>query len=555
MFRRTITRRRILRSALTAAPGAALASRAPRLIAQAASQVAAPRIAPGPFQPTWDSLSAYKTPEWFRDAKFGIWNHWSAQCVPGQGDWYARNMYIQGNRQYDHHVKTYGHPSKAGFMELTNLWKAENWKPEELMDLYVAAGAKYFTALANHHDNFDTFNSRYTPWNAVKIGPKKDIVGIYGKVARERGLRFAVSNHGSHAWNWLQTAYNYDPEGPMAGVHYDAYTLTKADGKGKWWDGLDPQDLYTGRNVLMPEGIKTIAEATKWLRDNDEKWHLDASITAPRFAQNWFLRCQDLVDSYKPDLLYFDDSELPHGIYGLSIAAHYYNVSVRDKGRLDVVLTNKDTRPAESGAFTLDIERGKSNEILAQPWQTDTCIGNWHYDISLFERHGYKTPTYVIHSLIDIVSKNGNLMLDIPLTGDGVIDSDERAFLEALATWIPKHGEAIYGTRPFSVYGEGPPDVNAGQLNERTQRAYTVEDIRFTRKGETLYAFAFVWPTNGRLTIKTLAKGAPALPKPVQRVELIGAGPVTFAQGPEGLTLTLPEKAPNPYAYAFIVRT
>ena len=548
MLRRTITRRRLLQSALAAAP---LVSRAARMLAQAP----APRIAPGPFQPTWDSLKTYTTPDWFRDAKFGIWNHWSAQCVPGQGDWYARQMYIQGHRQYNHHVATYGHPSKFGFMELTNLWKAENWKPAELMDLYVAAGAKYFTALANHHDNFDTYNSRYTPWNAVRIGPKKDIVGIYGKLARERGLRFAVSNHGSHAWNWLQTSYNYDAEGPLAGVRYDAYTLTKADGKGKWLNGLDPQDLYTGRNVVMPDGIKTIAEATKWLHDNDEKWHEDVSLTHPKFAENWFLRAQDLVDTYKPDLLYFDDSELPHGIYGLSIAAHYYNTSVRDKGRLDVVLTTKDIRPAEAGAFTLDIERGKTNEILAEPWQTDTCIGNWHYDINLFNNHGYKTPTYVIHSLIDIVSKNGNLMLDIPVTGDGVIDSDERAFLEAIATWIPKHGEAIYGTRPFAVFGEGPPDVATGSFNERNQRPYTAEDIRFTRKGETVYAFAFVWPTTGKYLIKTLAKGSSALPRPIQRVELIGGGPVKFAQDATGLTLTLPDKAPNEYAYAFIIRT
>ncbi len=555
MSTRHFTRRRLLQSVLAAAPAAALASRAARnLLAQAAT-APAPRIAPGPFQPTWDSLNAYKTPDWFRDAKFGIWNHWSAQCVPGQGDWYARQMYIQGHKQYNHHLATYGHPSKVGFMELTNLWKAENWKPEELMDLYVAAGAKYFAALANHHDNFDTYNSRFNPWNATKIGPKKDIVGIYGKLAREHGLRFAVSNHGSHAWNWLQTSYNYDAEGPLAGVHYDAYTLTKADGKGKWWDGLDPQDLYTGRNVLMPDGIKTIAEATKWLHDNDEKWHEDVSLTHPKFAQNWFLRAQDLVDSYKPDLLYFDDSELPHGIYGLSIAAHYYNVSVRDKGRLDVVLTTKDTRPAESGAFTLDMERGKSNEILAQPWQTDTCIGNWHYDINLFNAHGYKTPTYVIHSLIDIVSKNGNLMLDIPITGDGVIDSDERAFLQAIATWIPKHGEAIYGTRPFSVYGEGPPDVPTASFNERNQRPYTSQDIRFTRKGDIVYAFALGWPANGKLLIKTLTRGAAALPKPIQRVELIGVGTVPFTQDASGLTLTLPDKAPNPYAYAFILRT
>ena len=550
-----LTRRRLLKTALAAAPAAAFA----RTLPAQAAKLPNIHIAPGPFQPTWDSLrSQYHTADWFRDAKFGIWNHWSAQCVPGQGDWYARNMYIQGSKQYKHHLATYGHPSKSGFMELTNLWHAENWRPAELMDLYVAAGAKYFTALANHHDNFDCFRSRYTPWNSVAIGPKKDIVGIYGKLARERGLRFAVSNHGSHAWNWLQTAYNYDPEGPTAGTRYDAYTLTKADGKGKWWDGLDPQDLYTGRNVVMPDGVTTIADMNKWINANDTAWHTDASIAAPKFAENWFLRCQDLVDTYKPDLLYFDDSELPHGPYGLAIAAHTYNASVRDKGRLDVVLTTKDTRAAEAGAFTLDIERGKTNEILAEPWQTDTCIGNWHYDTGLFAAHGYKTPTYVIHALIDIVSKNGNLMLDIPVTGDGVIDSDERAFLQALAGWLPKHGEAIYGTRPFKVFGEGPPDIVTGSLNEKTQRAYTAEDIRFTtnpRDPSLLYAFALGWPANGKLTIKTLARNAAIFPKPIQRVELIGAGRVPHTQDAAGLTLTLPATPPNPYAYAFILRT
>jgi alpha-L-fucosidase len=268
-----------------------------------------------------------------------------------------------------------------------------------------------------------------------------------------------------------------------------------------------------------------------------------------------FLRCQDLVDTYKPDLLYFDDSELPLGQYGLDIAAHYYNASIKRSGKVDVVLTAKDIKPEHIGAFTLDIERGKTNGIQAQPWQTDTCIGDWHYNIALFENHKYKTPVSVIHSLIDIVSKNGNLMLNIPVKGDGTIDSDERAFLEAIATWIPKHGEAIYGTRPFSVFGEGPPDVVSGRFNEKSQRPYTAEDIRFTQKGETVYAFALGWPANGKLTIKTLAKGSAALPKPVQRVELIGAGPINFSHDPSGLVLTLPEKAPNPYAYAFIIRT
>src|SRR5215472_8435109 len=186
---RRISRRSLLTSALAAAPAVALAPRmASRVLAQ---EIEAIRIAPGPFRPTWESLTACTTPDWFRDAKFGVWNHWSAQCVPEQGDWYARRMYIQGERQYEHHLKTYGHPTKVGWMEMYNLWKAENWKPAELMDLYVAAGARYFAALANHHDNFDSYNSRFHNWNSVKLGPRKDIVGTYGRLARERGLRFA----------------------------------------------------------------------------------------------------------------------------------------------------------------------------------------------------------------------------------------------------------------------------------------------------------------------------------------------------------------------------
>jgi alpha-L-fucosidase len=342
----------------------------------------------------------------------------------------------------------------------------------------------------------------------------------------------------------------------MQGVRYDAYTVTKADGKGKWWEGLDPQELYTGRNIVMPDGFTSIKEADAWHGPNDRKWHEEIPAVNPEFAHTWFLRCQDLLDTYKPDLLYFDDNELPFEGYGRAIAAHFYNASLRDKGHVDVVVTGKNVKPDHVGAFTLDIERGKASGILAEPWQTDTCIGQWHYSAAVFEQHGYKTAKQVIHSLIDIVSKNGNLMLSIPVKGDGTIDSDERAFLEAIATWIPKHGEAIYGTRPFEVFGEGPPDVTTNaNFNERNARAYTAADIRFTRKGDTLYAFALGWPADGKLTVKTLARGAATLPKPVQHVELIGAGPVKFAQDADGLKLTLPETPPNEYAYGFVIRT
>src|SRR5438067_4409247 len=201
----------------------------------------------------------------------------------------------------------------------------------------------------------------------------------------------------------------------------------------------------------MPDGFKSIAEANAWHKANDAQWHEEIPAMNREFARTWYLRCQDLLDSYKPDLLYFDDTEVPFGEYGLAIAAHFYNSSIGDKGHLDVVVNGKGLKPEHVGAVTLDIERGKARGILDQPWQTDTCIGEWHYSRATFENHKYKTPKSVIHSLIDIVSKNGNLMLNIPLKGDGTIDSDELAFLQAISTWIPKHGEAIYGTRPPAV--------------------------------------------------------------------------------------------------------
>ena len=371
-------------------------------------------IAAGPFQPTYESLKQYKTPEWFRDAKFGIWAHWSAQCVPEQGDWYARRMYIQGDRDHDFNTEHYGHPSKFGFMEIDNLWRPDQWQPEQLMSLYQAAGAKYFFALANHHDNFDNYDSTYHQWNSTKVGPKRDIIGTWGKVARAHGLKFGVSNHSSHAWHWFQVAYGYDPTGPYANVRYDAATLTKADGKGKWWEGLDPQDLYTGRNALaMPDGINTIEAQNAWHKTHDGKWHEEDPPENPRFAELWYLRCKELFDKYDPDLVYFDDEELPLGDKGRRVTAHLYNRSVAKHGSVQSVVFAKKPSPEAMGAFTLDIERSRSTEILAEPWQTDTCIGDWHYRRSLFEEHKYKTPETVIPLLIDVISKNGNLLLSI----------------------------------------------------------------------------------------------------------------------------------------------
>jgi len=510
-------------------------------------------IAPGPFQPTWDSLKQYQAPDWFRDAKFGIWAHWTAQCVPEQGDWYARQMYIQGSAQNQFHAKRYGHPSKFGFMEIDNLWKAEKWEPEALMQLYVKAGAKYFFTLANHHDNFDCYASTHHAWNSVNVGPKKDIVGIWAATARKYGLRVGVSNHSAHAWHWFQTAYGYDPEGPLSGVRYDAFTTTREQGKGKWWEGLDPQQLYVGRSMVMPDGIQTIEAADQWHEQHDRQWTEAPPPHNPAFVDNWFLRCQELLDKYRPDVLYFDNTELPLGQAGLDIAAHFYNANLKNHGgRLEAVLNSKGLAPDHTGTMVLDIERGRADRILPAAWQTDTCIGDWHYRRSLFEDHKYKTADTVIKMLIDIVSKNGNLMLNIPVRGDGTIDDDESQVLAGLAAWMPANQEAIFGTRPFTDFGEGAPDVKgSANFNENAARPYTAEDIRFTTKGRTLYAFALAWPAAGKVTIRTLAKGGAGYPGEVAKVELLGSkGALTFARDATGLVVNLPAQKPHDYAYA-----
>ncbi|HEV8690465.1 MAG TPA: alpha-L-fucosidase [Ideonella sp.] len=505
------------------------------------------------FQPTWASLAeGYETPEWFRDAKFGIWAHWGPQCVPEQGDWYGRLMYIQGTPQYEHHLKTYGHPTRAGFIEIQNRWKAEAWEPEALIDLYAKAGAKYFVAMANHHDNFDAYDSKYHAWNSVRLGPRRDIIGTWAKAARGRGLRFGVSNHSAHAWHWFQPAYGYDAEGPLAGQRYDAFRLTQADGRGTWWEGLDPQELYTGRNIVMPDGISTVRTLQEWHDANTGVWDEKPPPHNPAFTRSWFLRCRDLIDSYRPDLVYMDDTGLPLGQAGLDIAAHYYNASRSwHGGKLEAVLNGKILPPERRSALVEDVERGQRDGIEPLPWQTCTCIGDWHYNRSVFENHRYKSATAVIHSLADIVSKNGNLLLSIPIRGNGSIDADERAFLEAMAQWMGRNGEAIHGTRPWRSFGEGPTRVASGRFTEGQSQPFTAEDIRFTAKGGALYAIALGWPRSGVLAIRSLAQDSALAPGAIERVEALGSNsPLSFTRSRKGLEVRLPEGLAGAPAFA-----
>ena len=500
--------------------------------------------------PTWESLKQYKTPDWFRDAKFGIWAHWSAQCVPEQGDWYARNMYLQGSPQYNFHVQQYGHPSKFGFMEIDNLWKAEKWDPEALMDRYVKAGAKYFVALANHHDNLDCYDSTHHAWNSVRVGPKKDIVGTWARIARRHNLRFGVTNHSAHSWHWFQPAYAYDPEGPMAGVPTTASPRRKA-AKANGGRDSTPRNCTRVRTSSCPMGSPPLPRRTAGINRTIESGTRRPQPTIREFVETWFLRCKELVDKYQPDLLYFDNTELPLGQAGLDIAAHLYNSSIK---RHAASRRGPQFERAEAGARRDHGARhrtGRADRILPAPWQTDTCIGDWHYRRSLYEQHRYKTARQVVQMLVDIVSKNGNLLLNIPMRGDGSIDEDEQRFLDGVASWMPANGEAIFGTRPFTVFGEGAPDVSGtANFNENRTRAYTARDIRFTTKGETLYATALAWPEDGKLTIATLGRDRTEYPKRIGRVELLGSpGALSFTREANGLVVTLPATKPNEFAF------
>ncbi|HZU08602.1 MAG TPA: alpha-L-fucosidase [Pseudacidobacterium sp.] len=485
----------------------------------------------GPYKPTWDSLLQYEAPEWYQDAKFGIWAHWSPQCVPEASDWYARNMYIEGQHQYKYHLEHYGPPSRFGYKDLCAQWTLLNWEPDELITRYKNAGARIFIALANHHDGFDTWNSKHHPWNASAIGPHRDVVGTWATAARRQGLRFGVTVHQARNWWWFQPSHGADSSGPLAGVPYDGI-LTEAEGKEQWWQGLNPQLLY---------GVKHPLDALP-----------DIS-----YVRNFYDRTRDLIDQHNPDLLYFDNSLLPLGWGGMNIGAYFYNNSLKQNGgKMEAVLNVKDVPERLVKAVVADFERGLTSGIMKYPWQSETCIGAWHYARFLYEKPGeyggYLPPRDVIHWMIDTVSKNGTFILNIPGRPDGTIDSKEIAVLDGITAWMQTNGEAIYETRPWKVYGEGPNQIKAGSFQGNSISKLGPKDIRFTRnKANTVvYAIALGWPQE-TIVIQSLGLSAEAKPGKVAKVELLGTGAkVTWKQSADALRIDLPKQYQPKVDYA-----
>ena len=514
-------------------------------------------MAQGKFQPTWESLVNYKTPEWFRNAKFGIWAHWGPQCVEGSGDWMARSLYIEGSREYKYHVEHYGHPSEVGFKDILPLFKAEKWDPDKLVAFYKELGAQYFFALGNHHDNFDLWDSQYQRWNSVNIGPKRDILAGWAEAARKQGLPFGISFHADHAWTWYEPSQRYDRHGAKAGIPYDG-KLTKADGKGKWWEGYDPQELYAQNHPLSEGSWADGMIHRQW------GWGNGACTPTQAYCTNFYNRTLDAINRYNPDLIYFDVTVLPFypvSDAGMKIAAHFYNhYMATHKGKLDAVLFGKILSDEQKKAMVWDVERGAPNEIMAEPWQSCNCIGGWHYNTELYERNGYKSASDVVKLLVDIVSKNGNLLLSVPLRADGTFDEKEEAVLRQFGSWMKVNKESIINTRPWQRFGEGPIaestiQINAQGFNDGAYTRATAQEIRFTQTDKYIYATALAWPKEGNtLTIKSLATGSPYYNKRISRIDLLGYGKVSFKRTAEGVVIQLPENQVNDIAPVFRIR-
>ena len=470
-------------------------------------------VAAGPYPADWKGLSRnYTVPDWWREAKFGAWAHWDPQSMPEQGDWYARGMYMQGDKQYEFNLKNFGHPSEYGYKDICHNWIIDKWKPEELMDLYVEMGARYFMAMGVHHDNFDCWNSTYQPWNSVNVGPKQDIVGTWEKVARKHGLRFGIGFHNTPGRTWGQfmtVRYTSDKTGPMQGVPYDALQ-TILDGKGKWWEGMDPVDLYGPKH------------------DKNDP------LNAP-FANQFMWRVDDAISKYHPDMIYFDDhagdSQIDLGVHmGLgflapSLIANYYNKSLKwNNGKMDVVVNlkavggpynsfqnNPELIPFVDRSLVKSTEAIIESKIMAYPFQTETSIAEWHYRTD----QKYLDAKKVIGLLMQNVSRNGTMLLNITQHGRGDLDPEVIRICKDVGNWLKMNGEAVYGSRPFEVYGDNT--------------------VLYTRNQGNVYATLLDWD-GSPVTLSALHIGGATIGC-VTKVELLGSDlPIQFVQDDKGLT-------------------
>ena len=506
---------------------------------------------------SWKELSEqYEVPKWFTDARFGVWVHWGPQTVPKLGGgWYARHMYMQdvgretfGKNAYPYHLKTFGHPSEVGFKDVIHQWKAENLDTDSLLKYFKEdLGAKYFMALAHHHDNFDNWDSTYQEWNSVNVGPKRDIIGEFCESAKKYDVPFGVTTHDERFFDWNMPAFGADSSGDLKDVPYDG-RLTKKDGIGEWWEGLDPANLYG-----LPPEERTPRWETAW-------------------KENWLLRMKELLTKYEPDYLWFDGRGFPYSDYGKEAFRTFYNQSLKKHGKIEAVIAGKI--PGGDPGILLDIEQGVESKISAAPWQSICTYTHWFYKEDDDLRHDAKST---IELLIDVVSKNGNFVLNVELLPDGTVPPDHIVILNEFGAWLKINGEAIYASSHWKVHGDNllsrladadSKKANAAnsdlpaskrkrskQFNNRTKDSpeYGREEVRFTTKGDVLYVFVLN-PTEGEIELSSLGLNSEYKPKHIQSIRLVGSGEeIQFTQNANNLSLTVPAKRPTNFAAVFEV--
>ena len=471
----------------------------------------------GPFRPDWESLQKYEVPEWYKDAKFGIFIHWGVYSVPAFGsEWYPRDMYREDSEVYKHHIATYGAQDKFGYKDFIPMFKAQNFDPAAWAHLFSQSGAKYVVPVAEHHDGFAMYDSGLSDWTAAKMGPRRDIIGDLAKAVRAEGLHFGASSH--------RVEHNFF--------------------------------LGVGRRIASdindPKYAAFYGPAHNWLEAKEgTPVSNDFTYVSSAWTADWLARSAEIVEKYHPDVMYFDWWIGQPSVRAdlTRFAAFYYNDSLKYGDHVGVI--NYKDYALEEHSAVLDLERGQLGDIRPLYWQTDTSVSNksWGY----IKNDTFKSAQFVVHQLIDIVSKNGNLLLNIGPRSDGTIPDEVQHVLLDVGSWLKVNGEAIYGTRPWKIYGEGPTKVAAGSFHDTDTANYTAEDFRFTTKANTLYSIELGWPSSIEAVIRSLGSNALGGQK-VESVVLLGSdAKLQFQQQPDGLHIQLPAQPPGKYAYAFRV--
>jgi len=530
-------------------------------------------ISEGPCEPTWKSLGDhFKVPKWFRQAKIGMWLHWGPQSAGEDGDWYAKWIYMpryawpKYTEVYSNHLRKYGHPSEFGYKDMLLRWKAEKWDPARLMALYKKAGARYVIAQGMHHDNFDLWNSKYQPWNAVKIGPKRDILGGWKKAADKEGMRFGIAFHGDYSLWWYQPAFLSDLEGPMKGVPYDG--ARNYEGEDTWWKkmGLDLKDLYgidLKGDVAYPADFTGDSVAFRMkdpLSHGIPNGNLKKNIEFARwYCIKWTNRVIDAIDQFSPDFIYFDGGRFTYPFAGWKtgrgyrsdatprVIAHLYNTNMKKNGgRLDAMAFTKGDEDPRAVAVNSEsrVPEGIKSD---RPWQAENGLGEWFYRKGTFYNSGM-----VIHQMLDAVSRDGNYVINIPLTPSGELDPGGERTLQDMGHWMEVNGEGIYNSSAWLVWGEGKVMMEPGNLGpKQAATPYTAKDIRFTVNNRCLYAWLMAWPSDNKVLVKSLPSGAGK----VLAVRLLGSrDKLSWKQSEEGLSVTLPQNRPGNFAFGLKIK-